>query len=141
MTPSDQQVALIVGGGSGIGAGAARRLAADGYIVGVMSPSGRGETLGNELGGLGYTGSNLDPDDLNGFVDAARDRWGRVDVLVNSAGHGPKGDLLAISDDDWSLGMDHYLLNVVRAARLVTPLMIEHGSGSIVKRVCPFSTN
>jgi NAD(P)-dependent dehydrogenase (short-subunit alcohol dehydrogenase family) len=97
-----------------------------------MSPSGRGETLGNELGGLGYTGSNLDPDDLNGFVDAARDRWGRVDVLVNSAGHGPKGDLLAISDDDWSLGMDHYLLNVVRAARLVTPLMIEHGSGSIV---------
>jgi NAD(P)-dependent dehydrogenase (short-subunit alcohol dehydrogenase family) len=126
------QVALIIGGGSGIGAGAARRLAADGFVVGVMSPSGRGEALGNELGGFGFTGSNLDPDDLRRFVDAAWDRWGRVDVLVNSTGHGPKGDLLAISDEDWGVGMDYYLLNVVRAARLVTPLMIEHGSGSIV---------
>lgn len=132
MTLSDQQVALIVGGGSGIGAGAARRLAADGFAVGVMSSSGRGEALGEQLGGLGFTGSNLDSDDIGRFFDLALDRWGRVDALVNCTGHGPKGDLLAISDDDWRVGMDYYLLNVIRAARVVTPVMVDRGGGSIV---------
>ena len=47
--------------------------------------------------------------------------FGRIDAVVNSAGHGPKGKLLEISDDDWHLGMEVYLLNVVRIARLVTP--------------------
>ncbi len=132
MTLSDQRVALIVGGGSGIGAGAARRLAADEFAVGVMSSSGRGEALGEQLGGLGFTGSNLDSDDIRRFFDLALDRWGRVDALVNCTGHGPKGDLLAISDDDWRVGMDYYLLNVIRAARVVTPVMVDRGGGSIV---------
>lgn len=125
-------VALVVGGGSGIGAAAARQLASDGFAVAVMSSSGRGESLGNELGGIGFTGSNLDAEDLQRFVDLSLDRWGRIDVLVNCTGHGPKGDLLEISDDEWSLGMDHYLLNVVRAVRFVTPTMTEQGTGAIV---------
>lgn len=127
-----ETVALVVGGGSGIGAAAARQLSTEGFAVAVMSSSGRGEALGNELGGLGFTGSNLEAGDLQRFVDLSLDRWGRVDVLVNCTGHGPKGDLLEISDDDWALGMDHYLLNVVRAARCVTPTMAEQGAGSIV---------
>lgn len=127
-----EPVALVVGGGSGIGAAAARQLAAEGFSVAVMSSSGRGEALGNELGGLGFTGSNLDGSDLERFVEISLDRWARIDVLVNCTGHGPKGDLLEISDEDWSLGMDHYFLNVVRAARCVTPTMTEQGGGSIV---------
>ncbi len=126
------EVALVVGGGSGIGADAARRLAADGYQIGVMSSSGKGEELGAELGGLGFTGSNLDPGDLAAFVAGAVDRWGRIDGVVNCTGHGPKGELLEITDDDWHLGMDYYLLNVVRIARLVTPVMQGGGGGSIV---------
>ncbi len=125
-------VALVVGGGSGIGADAARRLAADGYHVGVMSSSGKGEELGAELGGLGFTGSNLEPGDLAAFVERAVERWGRIDAVVNCTGHGPKGELLEITDDDWHLGMDYYLLNVVRIARLVTPVMRAGGGGSIV---------
>lgn len=129
---NETRVALIVGGGSGIGADAARKLAGLGYEVGVMSSSGKGEDLGEQLGGLGFTGSNLDPTDLQAFVDAAIAKWGRVDGVVNGAGHGPKGELLEISDNDWHLGLDYYLLNVVRMARIVTPLMLEQGSGSIV---------
>ena len=59
-------------------------------------------------------------------------RWGRVDVLVNSAGHGPKGDVLEISDEDWHRGMEVYLLNVIRPVRLVTPIMQAQGGGSII---------
>jgi NAD(P)-dependent dehydrogenase (short-subunit alcohol dehydrogenase family) len=59
-------------------------------------------------------------------------RWGRIDVLVNSAGHGPKGPVLALSDDDWHRGMEVYLMNVVRPTRLVTPIMQKQRSGSIV---------
>ena len=125
-------VALVIGGGSGMGADAARRLAADGFEVGVMSSSGKGEALGKELGGLGYTGSNLVPEELQGFVDAAIEKWGRIDVLVNSAGHGPKGDLLEISDDDWHAGLDIFLMNVIRSARLVAPIMVAQKGGAII---------
>lgn len=126
------RVALLTAAGSGIGAAAARKLAADGWQVAILSPSGRGEALARELGGLGVTGSNLEPADLQRLVDAALQRWGRIDAVVNSAGHGPKGDLLEISDTDWQRGMEFYLLNVVRIARLVTPLMQQQKRGTIV---------
>ena len=84
-----EKVALVTAGGSGMGAGAARRLAADGFRVAVLSSSGKGEALAKELGGFGVTGSNQSNDDLKRLVDGALARWGRIDVLVNSAGHGP----------------------------------------------------
>lgn len=124
---------MVVGaGGSGMGADAARRLAQDGFKVGILSSSGKGKALGTELGGFGVTGSNFNSDDLDALVKGAQDRWGRVDVLVNSAGHGPKGPVLEISDEDWHTGMDVYLLNVIRPTRLVTPLMQAQGGGAIV---------
>jgi NAD(P)-dependent dehydrogenase (short-subunit alcohol dehydrogenase family) len=126
------KVALVFGGGSGMGAAAARALAGDGYQVAILSPSGKGEALANELGGLGFTGSNRSPDDLKRFVDMAMQRFGRIDAVVNSAGHGPKGPILAISDEDWIAGMEFYLLNVIRTTRLVAPLMQAQGGGSIV---------
>jgi NAD(P)-dependent dehydrogenase (short-subunit alcohol dehydrogenase family) len=127
-----EKVALITAGGSGMGADAARRLAADGFRIGVLSSSGKGESLAEELGGFGVTGSNLVPDDLARLVDGAMARWGRVDVLVNSAGHGPKGAILDISDEDWHLGLDVYLMNVIRPTRLVTPIMAAQGGGAII---------
>jgi NAD(P)-dependent dehydrogenase (short-subunit alcohol dehydrogenase family) len=126
------KVAVVVAGGSGMGAAAARRLAADGYRVAILSSSGKGEALAKELNGLGVTGSNLVPDDLKRLVDATMERWGRIDVLVNSAGHGPKGKILEISDEDWHKGMDVYLMNVIRPTRLVTPVMVAQKGGSIV---------
>jgi len=126
------RVALVTAGGSGMGAAAARGLRAAGFEVAVLSSSGKGEALAQELGGVGITGSNRSEADLQRLVDAALARWGRIDAVVNSAGHGPKGELLAISDEDWHLGMEFYLLNVVRIARLVTPVMQRQKAGSIV---------
>ena len=127
-----QKVAIVTAGGSGMGAAAARRLAADGFRVAVLSSSGKGEALARELGGLGVTGSNTSEDDLRKLVDQVLARWGRIDVLVNSAGHGPKGPLLQISDADWHRGMETYLLNVVRTTRLVVPAMQRQKSGAII---------
>lgn len=127
-----EKVALVTAGGSGLGADAARRLAQDGFHVGILSSSGKGEALGNALGGFGVTGSNLSNDDLSALVDGAMDRWGRIDVLVNSAGHGPKGPVLEMSDDDWHQGMEVYLMNAIRPTRLVTPIMQAQGNGAII---------
>ncbi len=91
------KVAIIVGGGSGMGAASARRLAADGFKVAVLSSSGKGEALAKELGGYGVTGSNQSTDDLKKLVDGTVAKWGRVDVLVNSAGHGPRAQIIEIS--------------------------------------------
>lgn len=127
-----EKVAVIVAGGSGMGAATAEKLAADGYQVAILSSSGKGEALAERLGGLGITGSNQSVDDLQKLVEATMARWGRIDVLVNSAGHGPRAPILELSDDDWQRGMETYFLNVVRAARLVTPIMQKQGGGSII---------
>jgi NAD(P)-dependent dehydrogenase (short-subunit alcohol dehydrogenase family) len=129
---NNPKIALITAGGSGMGAHAARTLARDGYAVAILSSSGKGEALAAELGGLGVTGSNQSNDDLARVVDATMARWGRIDVLVNSAGHGPRGPVLDLSDDDWRRGMDVYFLNVVRPTRLVAPIMVAQRGGSIV---------
>jgi NAD(P)-dependent dehydrogenase (short-subunit alcohol dehydrogenase family) len=127
-----EKVAVVTAGGSGIGAAAARALAADGFKVAVLSPSGKGESLGKELGGIGLTGSNQSNDDLKRLVEATLERWGRIDALVNSAGHGPRKPLLELADDDWRTGMEVYFLSAVRPTRLVTPVMQRQRSGSIV---------
>lgn len=126
------KVALITAGGSGMGADAARRLHADGFHIGILSASGKGEALAQDLGGVGHTGSNLDVASHQALVDKAMSKWGRVDVVVNSAGHGPKGPILEISDDDWHLGLDVYLLNVIRPTRIVAPIMMAQGGGTII---------
>ncbi len=66
-----QKVALVTAGGSGMGAGVARKLAAEGYAVGILSSSGKGEALATALGGIGVTGSNQSNDDVQRLVDAA----------------------------------------------------------------------
>jgi NAD(P)-dependent dehydrogenase (short-subunit alcohol dehydrogenase family) len=127
-----RKVAIVTAGGSGMGAAAARRLAADGFKVAVLSSSGKGEALATELGGFGVTGSNQSSEDLKRLVDGAIERWGRVDALVNSAGHGPRAPILDVTDEQWHAGLDVYLMNVVRATRLVAPVMQVQKGGSII---------
>ncbi|MGO4405967.1 SDR family oxidoreductase [Bosea sp. RAF48] len=127
-----EKVALVTAGGSGMGAAAAKRLAADGFRVAILSSSGKGEALAQELGGIGVTGSNQSNDDLRRLVDLAMERWGRIDALVNSAGHGPRAPILEITDEDWHRGLDVYLMNVIRPVRLVAPIMQAQKAGAIV---------
>jgi NAD(P)-dependent dehydrogenase (short-subunit alcohol dehydrogenase family) len=129
---SIEKVALITAGGSGMGAAAAKRLANDGYRIAILSSSGKGEALAQSLGGVGVTGSNQSNDDVQRIVDLTLQRFGRIDALVNSAGHGPRAPILDISDEDWRKGMDIYFLSAVRPIRLVAPIMAAQGGGAIV---------
>ena len=126
------KVAVVTAAGRGMGAAIARELAAQGWSLALLSPSGAAERLAGELGGFGLTGSVTEPGDLERLVDGTMDRHGRIHAVVNNTGPVPKGDLLDHDDDAWHASLDMVLLNVVRMARLVTPVMRDQGGGAIV---------
>ena len=126
------KVAVLIAAGSGMGANAAKKLSKDGFKIAVMSSSDKAIKLSNSLNGIGFVGSNQNIKDIKKFINSVIKKWGRIDVLVNSAGHGPKGEILKISDNDWYIGMQKYFLNVVRAVRIVTTLMKKQKNGSII---------
>ena len=142
------RAAIVTAASRGIGAACARELAARNFNVCVLARSDAVHDVAREIGGIAIRGSVLSPEDLQKTVDATRERFGRVDVVINNTGHipgfaassiGPAFDnteadhrLLSFSDADWHHALDMMALNVVRMSRIVTPLMVAQGSGSIV---------
>ena len=125
-------VAIVTAAGRGMGAAIARELHSAGYDLVLMSSGEGAETVAKEVGAISLRGSVADPDDLADLVDTTFSTQGRIDAVVNNTGHPPKGPLLEIANDDWHRALDLVLLNVVTMARLVTPIMLEQGGGSIV---------
>jgi NAD(P)-dependent dehydrogenase (short-subunit alcohol dehydrogenase family) len=128
---SADKVAIVTASGSGMGAACARELAGRGYAVALMSSSGKAEALAKELGGFGLTGSVTKVSDLEALVSGTLERYGRVDGVVNSTGHPASGEILELTDEQWHDALDLVVLNVVRIARRVTPVMLRQG-GAIV---------
>lgn len=128
----DGKIAVVTAAGSGIGEACARRLTEDGYTPVLLSRSGNAVEVADDLGGDGFEGSVTNPDDLATLVETTHERYGRIDVVVNNTGHPASGDLLDITDEEWHEGLDLVLLNTVRMARLVTPIMREQERGAIV---------
>ena len=129
---AEPKVAIVTAAGRGIGAACARALAAEGYRLALMARSPEVVELAGELNGVGLTGSVTSDADLNALVSKTMQVYGRIDAVVNNTGHPAKSDLLAISDNAWHDGLDLLLLNVVRMARLVTPIFIQQGKGAVV---------
>ena len=127
-----KRVAIVTGAGRGMGAAIARKLAADGYRVALLSPGETVEPLAMELGGVALRGSVTEPADLDRLVSMTLERFGRIDGVVVNTGHPPKGPLLEIPDADWHRGLEMAFLPLVRLARLVTPLMLRQGGGAFV---------
>ncbi len=126
------KTAIVTASGKGMGAACARHLHEIGYKLALLSPSGSAESLAREFDGIGITGSVTEPGDLERLVNETLSRYGRIDAVVNNTGHPPKGDLLEISSDDWHLGLDMMLMNVINISKLVVPVMAKQGGGSIV---------
>jgi NAD(P)-dependent dehydrogenase (short-subunit alcohol dehydrogenase family) len=135
---SSDRVAIVTAAGRGIGEACARRLTDEGYVPVLLSKSGNAVDVAEDLGGVGFAGDVTDPADLEALVEAATERYGRVDAVVNNTGHPATGELLEIEDEQWHEGLDLVLLNAVRMARLVTPVMAE-GKGGAIVNVSTFS--
>jgi NAD(P)-dependent dehydrogenase (short-subunit alcohol dehydrogenase family) len=129
---SDRKVAIVTAASHGMGAACARELAARGYSLMLFSRSEDVRTLAGELNASAVTGSVALDADLRRLVEVTINKYGRIDAVVNNTGHAAKGDLLSLTDEQWHTGLDLLLLNVVRMARIVTPVMLSQGSGSIV---------
>jgi len=125
------KTAIITAASQGIGEACARKLSDLNYNLVLMSTSEKIFSLTDELKCLGIEGSVTEKDDLKKVVQLALDSFGSLDSVVNNTGHAPKGDLLAISDQEWYASVDILLMNVIRISRFIVPAMKEKG-GSIV---------
>jgi meso-butanediol dehydrogenase / (S,S)-butanediol dehydrogenase / diacetyl reductase len=127
--------ALVTGAAAGIGAAIARRLAAEGAKVLVTDIDEEGAArMAAELGSPAF-GRRLDvasPDDVRAAIEAARDAWGGLDVLVNNAGIGVAGTVVDTADDDFDRLMSVNVRGTFLVMKHGIPLLVEGGSGSVV---------
>ncbi|WP_347312679.1 SDR family oxidoreductase [Defluviimonas sp. SAOS-178_SWC] len=127
-----QKICLIIGGGRGMGAATAREMDKRGYKLALMSPSESCEKLAVELGGVAHRGKAETAGDTQAIFDLAMESYGRVDACLIHVGGPPKGDLLAIPEEDWDRAHEMVLKPVIRMAKLLGPVMEKQGGGSIV---------
>ncbi|MET7932242.1 SDR family oxidoreductase [Streptomyces sp. NPDC005322] len=132
------KVVLITGASSGIGAATARRLAADGHRIFLGARrTDRLEELVEEITTAGGSGAfqQLDVTDataMRSFVTAARELYGRVDVMVNNAGIMPLSPLEALRVEEWDRMIDVNVRGVLYGIAAALPVMKDQGAGHIV---------
>ncbi len=132
------RVAVVTGGTRGIGLASARLLAEDGASVVVSGrDAGRLDAAVKELEALGVAALGIAADaakreDCDRLVDAAKERFGRIDVLVNNAGMTRDQLLVRMKDDDWDQVLDVNLRGVFLMTRAAAKVMMRQKSGRII---------
>ncbi|MBL1094648.1 MULTISPECIES: SDR family NAD(P)-dependent oxidoreductase [Streptomyces] len=140
LEPSDRPVALVTGSTSGIGEAVVRRLAADGMRVVVHSRNSTeaGEALAAELGGAYVRADLAVEEEARGLAEAALDRYGRLDVLVNNAGISwpiPHDDLAAATPADWRQVLEVNLIAPWVLCTAALPALREAPAGGSIVNV------
>jgi meso-butanediol dehydrogenase/(S,S)-butanediol dehydrogenase/diacetyl reductase len=129
----ENKVAIVSGGGTGIGAATARVFAREGAKVVVTGRRAEPlEAVAAEIDGLAVAGDTSDVDDVRAAVAEARDAFGGLDVVVTNAGLGFGGAAADVDDERWQQTLDVNLTGAFRLARAAIPSLIERGGGSIV---------
>lgn len=132
------KVAIVTGGGGGIGSAICRRLAQEGALVVVSDVNAQAAELVaveiNESGGsaAAMVADIAQRDACFSLVEKAFALKGRVDVLVNNAGINRRGSLLSLTDEDWSISFTVNLDSMFHLCRAVLPHMIKAGGGAII---------
>ena len=127
-----EKTCLLIGGGRGMGAATAKEMYKRGYKLSLMSPSDSCEQLAEDLKGVALRGKAEIKENLQDIVNLTMEKYGRIDSVLVHGGGPPKGDLLEIDDEDWDKANQMIIKPVVSIAKLVTPIMMERGGGSIV---------
>jgi len=136
--PLAGRVAVVTGGTRGIGLAIARWLADDGASVVVSGRDpGRLERAAKELEALGASALAIPADaskreDADRLVEAVKERFGRIDVLVNNAGITRDQLLARMKDDDWDAVMDTNLRGVFLMTRAAGKVMMRQKSGRMI---------
>ena len=129
------RVAVVTGGGSGIGLASARRLADEGakVVIGDMDPVA-GEAAADEIGGLFVRTDVTNAEDVATMFRAAKETYGSIDVAFNNAGISPPDDdsILETGIDAWRRVQEVNLTSVYLCCKEVLPYMLEQGKGSII---------
>lgn len=129
------RVAVVTGGGSGIGLASARRLADEGakVVIGDMDPAA-GEAAADEVGGLFVRTDVTNAEDVATMFRAAKETYGSIDVAFNNAGISPPDDdsILETGIDAWRRVQEVNLTSVYLCCKEVLPYMLEQGKGSII---------
>ncbi len=134
----EQKVAIVTGGGGGIGSAIATRLAEEGATVVVTDVNlDTAQTVAQAIQAQGGKAHPLAADIADGdvcrrLIEEVVTLFGRIDVLVNNAGINRRGNLLALSEEDWHLSFAVNLDAMFYLCRAALPLMIEAGGGAIV---------
>jgi len=137
MSRMDGKVAIITGAASGLGAASALRFAQEGARLAgfdLNEPDG-GDWAGAAAqaeGSLFETGDVRDAARIDAFVASVKERFGRIDVLVNSAGVGAGGYVHLLDPDEWDRVIDINLKGTFLFCRATLPTMMEQKSGSII---------
>jgi NAD(P)-dependent dehydrogenase (short-subunit alcohol dehydrogenase family) len=136
----DDKVAIVTGGGSGIGAAAARLFAAEGARVGVADVREDAATaVAEQITGDGGEALALVTDvsseaDASAQVDAVLDAWGRLDVLYNNAGVDATGDVVDVAVQDWERCFAVNVNGTWLCSRYAVPAMEAGGGGTIINQ-------
>jgi NAD(P)-dependent dehydrogenase (short-subunit alcohol dehydrogenase family) len=132
------KIAVITGGSDGIGLATALRLAREGADVAICAR--RKEPLDQAAARLREAGAQVlavpadmsKKADIDRFIKAVIDRFGRIDILVNNAGTSARGKFLEIEDDTWSSDLELKVFGAIRCTRLAVPYMKKQGGGRII---------
>jgi 3-oxoacyl-[acyl-carrier protein] reductase len=132
------KIAVVTGGSDGIGRATALKLAEEGAHVAICAR--RKEPLDNVAAdiqkfgvqGLAIQADMSKPADIERFMKAVIERFGRIDILVNNAGTSKRGAFLELSDEEWSADLELKVFGAIRCTRLAVPHMKKNGGGRIV---------
>jgi NAD(P)-dependent dehydrogenase (short-subunit alcohol dehydrogenase family) len=127
------KVALVTGGGTGIGAAVARRFVAEGASVVLMGRRAEFvDAVAAEVGGLAFNGDAGDPGDAAGAVELARERFGGLDIVVANAGAGTMNAAVETTDEQWSQMWHANPTSAFVTMRAALPALIERRGAAVL---------
>jgi meso-butanediol dehydrogenase / (S,S)-butanediol dehydrogenase / diacetyl reductase len=134
----DGQVAIVTGGGAGIGAATARRFAREGAAVVIADLSGtRAEKVASEIARAGGKAATIkmdaaDPEGVQATIRRAIDSFGRLDVMFNNAGYAELGTIEETAIQSWNRVLGVTLTSTFLGIKFSLPIMRKQGGGAIV---------